>query len=364
MLYDFNGQMGKVGRICLKHRETLIRSGDAMDPSHPHAQEEYDNAKCPECGKETFEAWYLVNGPNNFARYYTKDEIYHRSFYYPSMLYGYPVPLKLQDDLWAYHYIEKRTRAFYETARAPGIMFVPMTNQEALKSAWMTMVEQIKQDPYTIPVMGSSESAPTQANFIRLLEDPNPNLISVKNEIRERVCSRFGVSVTFAKDAAGQSGNQDSQGMITETDRTIEGRQKFHNEGDLTWIGKQLGISDYALRCAPHLGENEMADEQLFSLRIQNARGMMEMGFDIKYDDKNFSYSGQPKNLLAMNGMMGGMGGAAVPEMTNPADMADNPMDPTAPDRRPEPTPPAPGLEGQQGTGDDKSKRTLGDIFG
>jgi hypothetical protein len=237
-------------------------------------------------------------------------------------------------------------------------MFVPMTNQEALKSAWLTMVEQIKQDPYTIPVMGSSESAPTQANFIRLLEDPNPNLIAVKNEIRERVCSRYGLTVTFAKDASTMPGNADSQGMISQTDRTVEGRQKFHNEGDCAWCAKQLGISDYVLRCAPHLGENEMADEQLFSLKIQNARGMMEMGFEIKYDDKDFSYSGEPKSLMEMNMMMAqATPGVAVPEMKNPADMADNPMDATAPDRRPEPTPPSPGGKDLEGTGDDRNKR-------
>lgn len=366
MMYDQLGTMGKSGKICLVHRDILVggRSNEALSSAGMQTEtEEAEYAsltQCPLCGKELVEAWYMVQTGTAPARYYGRDEVCHHSFYYPSLLYGYPVALKIQDDLWCYHYIEKRSRSFYETARAPGIMFIPTTNQDALVSTWLSMVEQIKQDPYTIPVIGTSESAPTQANFIRLLEDPNQNLIAVKSELRERISSRFGVTVTFAYDSK-QGGNVDSKNLLTVTDRTIAGRQVFHNSTSLKWIAQQYkGIVDFHLECVPHIQENALSKEQLMSMKIQNARGMLEMGFEVKFEDEDFKFSGQPHNLYE------GAEETEYDENGNPYKASDDEMDLTAPDRKIEPTKMPAGKRALPSSGKMSStmqKKKLRDLF-
>lgn len=370
ILFNSVGEIGKTGRICLEHRDILITLTDYAE--NGIINEEKVPQQCPLCGKQLFPAAYqttTMSGPN---RYYTFDEIYHEPFWEPGYLYGTSPILKIVDLLEAYRQLEKRTRSYYEIARSPGILFLPMSNQAALKASWLTMKEQIAQDPYAPPVFGTSETAPVQANYIKLAEDPNQNLIAVKNELRERLCSAYMVSVTFTNDTQG--GNVDSNNLVTVTDRGIEALQKYLNEGLFRWFARCFGIADYELKCNPHIGANETADEQLFALRIQNARGMMEMGFDVKYTDRNFEYSGEPMNLMQMNMMQnGGMDGSGfVGEMEQQIEgmlgnststingQADNPIDGTAPPRMGEPQPPTPPQVAQQATG----QRTLQSLFG
>lgn len=353
ILFNEAGELGKAGSICLAHRGTLVNGNGTGSRSEPRMDEELKN--CPECGRQLYPAWYLVQTSNAPSQYYTEDEIVHASYYYPSMLYGFPLPLKLQHALWAYTYIERRTRSFYETARPPGIMFVPATNQDALLSAWANMVEQMKQDPYTIPVLATSESAPTQANLVRFLNDPNLDLIAVKNELRERIASRYEVTVTLNQDSK-QGGNADGKHAISMTDRAIEGKQKWYNEHILPWIVKKLGVKDFKLVVRPHLNENEMAKEQLLALKIQNARAMLMMGFEVKYEKGSFEYSGQPmtyQELMEMEQQMATAEGKSMEQH-----MADNPMDMAAPDRVLEPTPPRPATSPYARNMNEGKKRT------
>lgn len=299
----FDQETGELGqyKTCLEHRMELYDDEDTV---------------CKKCGKKLYPVHYQVQAPTQNLVYYVKDEICHVCFYYPNLLYGFPKALKLADELWTYHYIEKRVRSYYEYARAMGLLFIPSENQDALMEAWVKIMEQVKEDPHTIPAIGTSEKAPTQANFVKLLEDPNGELIAIKDELRDRIASGFGVTMTFVNDTSNTGGMKNDENLISLSDRTIASFQDAMDNKPLRWITKMMGITDFELVCIPHITENDMDKEELFAMILNNARTMSELNYKSAYHEKDgrrwFTYREmtpeeiQQKSQEQFGGFMGG----------------------------------------------------------
>jgi hypothetical protein len=96
------------------------------------------------------------------------------------------------------------------------------------------------------------------------------------------------------------------------------------------------------------------------SMKIQNARGMLEMGFEVKFEDEDFKFSGQPHNLYE------GAEETEYDENGNPYKASDDEMDLTAPDRKIEPTKMPAGKRALPSSGKMSStmqKKKLRDLF-
>lgn len=276
---DENGRIGNQIWIC---------------PEHRNVTENESGHTCRQCKNKLLPAYYETTGTSD-KQYYLNDEVIHSSKFYPSILYGYPPILKAVDTALAYHYLEKRTLSFYERGRAPGIATFPTNNQASLRAFWDETMERLQDDPYYIPIVGYDSGGKAGAAFLKLMEDPNTDMLEVKKELRERIGSRFGVSLIFQGDTSTSGGLNNEGLQITVTNRAIEDGQRIYNEKVLPWLCSQFGITDFVLQLNPNEEADEMADKERLAKDISNARGMWEMGFDVDYDGEEFEFSGEAK---------------------------------------------------------------------
>lgn len=306
-LFDFEtGYPGK-GKVCLDHRSSLL--GEKDD-------------RCPICNKHTYRAFYQVFTATKTSTYYIKDEICHLIYYYPSIIYGSPKCFKIKDELIAYHMIEKRVRNYYEYCKVPGILFIPTDNPEGIQEMWQKTREDTKDDPFTPAVLGVSEIAPTNANFIKLMEDPNANLISVKEDLRDRIASSYGITMAFTNDTSQTGGLKNDKNLISLADRTIRSIQKSVDNKVCKWITLSMGITDWKLECEPNINDNKLEEEEVIASKLQNMEKFMQLGIKAEWKDDDYIISETPDengNIAMMNaeGGMPPMGGA--PQMMPPA---------------------------------------------
>ena len=286
-IYTPDGFLGGRIWVCPKHRtETKGAPG----------------YRCDICGAVLQDAIYetthsATSGGSSSSgkKYYLRDEVLHSSKYYPSILYGFPPILKILDVAMAYHYLEQRVRKFYERGRAPGIATFPTNNQNSLRAFWDETMARLEDDPYYIPIVGYDSAGKAAASFLKLMEDPNSAMLEVKKELRERMGSRFGVSLIFQGDTSASGGLNNEGLQITVTNRAIEDGQAGYNEKVLVWLCQQFGITDYILQLNPNEEQDEMAEKDRFARDVSNARSMWDMGFDIEYKDGTFEFSGEAK---------------------------------------------------------------------
>ncbi len=276
-----NGIPGGKYWTCLEHRGIL----------------ESKPGNCPQCGKMLYDVLFETTD----KKYYIRDEVRHFNLYY---LDGFPPILKILDDAYAYHFLEKRTRNTYEKGRGAGIFMFPTNNPESLRVMWEQVNAKWEEDPDFVPAIGyDAGQGKGVAQYIKLLDDPNPALLEVKKDIRERIMSFFEISPVFMADTSASGGLNNEGQQITVTNRGIEFNQSiwngdpetFYADGVLAWICDQFGITDYVLQLNPSEERDEMAEKQRLAQDIQNARGMYDMGFDVKYEEGKFIFSGAAK---------------------------------------------------------------------
>lgn len=282
-LFDFEtGYPGK-GLVCLDHRSTLLSEKDE---------------RCPVCGKKTYRAFYQVFTATKTSTYYIKDEIRHLMFYYPTIIYGTPKCFKIRDLLITYHMIDRRVRYYYEYCKVPGILFIPTDNPEGIQEMWKKVREETADDPHTPAILGVSESAPTNANFIKLMEDPNANLISVKDDLRDRIASSYGVTMAFTNDTSQTGGLKNDKNLISLADRTIRSLQKTLDEKVFRWITLSMGITDWLLECEPNINENKLEEEEVIAAKLANMEKFTQLGIRAKWVDGDYVLTENPDNDL------------------------------------------------------------------
>lgn len=329
-LFDFEtGYPGK-GRVCLDHRSSLCGETDM---------------KCPTCQKPTFRAFYQVFTATKTSTYYIDDEICHLIYYYPGIIYGYPKCLKIKDELISYHMIEKRVRNYYEFCKVPGILFIPTDDPEALQEMWQKVRDGTKDDPFTPAVLGLSETAPTNANFIKMMQDPNAELIAIKEELRMRIASSFEVTIAFTNDTGNSGGLKNDKNMISMADRTIRSIQDHVDKKALRWISISMGITDWKLECEPNINENKLEQEEVRAAQINNAERLSAMGLKVVWKGDTYTVGKGP--LMSPEMMMMGMGGGGMPPppgMPGMSPMGGPPAAPMMPSAGAPMPPPSPGV--------------------
>lgn len=293
-LFDLEtGYPGK-GRVCIDHRSSLMGENDKI---------------CPECKKPTFRAHYQVFTATKTSTYYIEGEITHFIIFYDGMIYGYPKSIKIKDELVTYHMIERRVRNYYEFCKVAGILFIPTDDPDSLQEMWQKTREETKDDPFTPSVLGVSEYAPTNANMIRLMQDPNGDLISIKDELRQRIASSYGVSLAFINDSSG-GGMKNDKNQISLADRNIRSIQEKVNNILLRPISINMSITDWKLEVEPNINDNRLELEEIRAAQINNAERLAAMGMKVIWKGDGYTVGKGP--LMSMDMLMSGMGGGAA----------------------------------------------------
>lgn len=283
-----NGLLGGKVWTCILHREIV----------------EDKPGTCKLCGHDLQEAYYETTGLNNSKTYYLKDEVLHVAVYYPTIYGGYPPILRMIYDAYAYHYMELRTYNYHRKGRPPGFLAFPTNNLESLNAQWEALLTKAQEDPDNVQALSYDPGQGKGiATFIQLMKDPGSEMLEVKKDLRERMGSMFGVSLIFQADTSTSGGLNNEGLQITVTNRAVEflqnpwnGREQNNYRGGIyDWIVGQFGVTDFVLQLNPSEEQDEMAEKQQFAQDAQNAKLMLDMGFDVKFENNKFIFSGQAK---------------------------------------------------------------------
>lgn len=277
---EVTGKMGGHGRVCLFHSPRQLLSKD--------------DTKCPRCGCETHEVHYRTIMPNSPERYYIADEILMVSKYGPEK-FGLPPIFKLIDDAVAYEFAEKRIRVAFEKARPPGLLAIPTTTLDKIKALFKQTSELAKNDANYIPWISVPPDGRQKIEFIKLLDNLGPEMIPIKDDIRKRMGSWYGLMPLWQGDVATSGGLNNEKQQLTISNRSFLEGQRIFNEDILPWICRQFHITDYVLQLVPAEDADELRDEQLMSARLDNVNKALQVGLDVEWKDKAYSISGTPK---------------------------------------------------------------------
>lgn len=286
---------GNEVKTCVVHRTELFTNGETH---------------CTRCGCELFPAHYRAVGPKGQFIHYIENEIYHKSKYKPSLTYGFSPIFSIWMKAVTLMNQDKYIKDYYTKQRPPrGLLFVKTPNMNSLKKAWAWMLDMFKQNPHIIPPIAiEGEKQGNQfvqfIDFMRGLDEMQ--FTQTREEYRRTIGAVYGVQPIFQNDVSTSGGLNNEGLQITVTNRASEDGQKVHNKGFFPWIAKQLEVTDYIIELNPSEEQDEMAELERESVKMQNARMMQAMGFDVTYNqDGAFEY--EPTDVPVEPPQDGGM---------------------------------------------------------
>jgi len=325
--------------ICLLHRNEQINTG----PGGCAAVAEDGSI----CGAELYPAMYRYYWRGRY-RYYTRDEIFHASFFAPSKTYGYSPVLTIFEKILTLTGLDRTYyRYFYERRIPPGVVISYTDDPESLETEIERIKMQMLQDPNTFPwIAAASKSNRGRTDHIRLgYTFEELDILSVRQEIRERIAMLWGVTPMYQGDSSSVGGLTRETAQTSMFENLVESYQNIINRGVIPFILKAIGITDWEIQLTPPMERTEEDKLRLDKQRIENAQAMINLGYTptkVKGVDIKFTYEKAPQPPMGMPGMEGmgmpppPMGGPAAPPPMAP------PMDPGMAPPPPGPMPPPP----------------------
>jgi hypothetical protein len=300
-LPGFNDNGDKL-TFCPDHRDTLQRNIE----------------KCPMCNKDTMQCFFRSEIPDGKYYYYAQDEVCHKSKYNPSLTYGFSIIYAVWNKVITLMNMDQYMKNYYAKQRPPrGLLFVNTPNMEGLEKAWNWMTDEFKKNPHQIPpiaVEQVSGSKGNLVNFIDFMKSPEEmQFIDMRNEFRRQIGAPYGIMPLFQADLS-QSGGLNNEGLqITVTNQAIEDGQAIYNDEYYPWICDQFGVTDYHIELLPHEEQDLVHEEDLKAKKIDNAKKMQDLGYDVTYTaEEDFEFDPvdevvEPKEQMNQFGF-GGLG--------------------------------------------------------
>jgi hypothetical protein len=278
LIYDtVTGLPGGKGKICLAHRGEL---------------QGQDKEKCSKCGRKLYEAIAKTEYPTH-SEYYIDGEVFWTSKYFPK--FGFPPVFKIIDDAWAYHFLEKRVRNYYEKGRPPALLEIPSNNIPSVTKMMNDMSAKLEQDSDYFPWVATDPTSHKGLSVVNMMSDPTPEMLEVKADIRQRFGSLYGVMPLFEGDVAGAGGLNNESRQLEVSNRAFSRGQSIFDDKAFPWLMRQFGITDWRLMLPPAEDADEMADEQIVSIQFDNMKKALDMGMTVEYKGGKVHYSGSPK---------------------------------------------------------------------
>jgi hypothetical protein len=163
---------------------------------------------------------------------------------------------------------------------------------------WEILLKKQKEKPNGIFPLVVPNKATNKGKFADFIQFTNSleemQYSQTREEIRRTIGALWGVMPLWQADISTSGGLNNEGLQVTVTTRAALKGQRIYDEKIFPWIVKQFGIEDWNLELITPEEKDEMAELQREQLKIQNARAMLDMGFDVEYgEDKEFVFSGE-----------------------------------------------------------------------
>lgn len=317
-LYDDTGQAGTKYAFTRDHRDILLNLDEDPDALNTVSSE----------GKVLYPAHWQIGhnyGGTGEFKLYAEEEVYEDKWFKPSLTYGVPIWYDIEDDLLAYHYIEKHNLKKYKFGYVRKMVILPGFNDEDAEDIAQGVKDVLATNDNSIPIICTPPQMPgvaeQKAQTLELGTESSQDLLQVKNDIRDRLCAQGGVPNIFAGDVESSGGMNNESQQITTFDRYLMDKYRYLDrlcEWILGWFPQ---ITDWALVVSRP--SKAYTDFRKRMDELQFMQGMKQVGFDVYYMDGQFRFSNEPVDQQQrkqqeeaaaaqqqMGGMMGAMGGA------------------------------------------------------
>lgn len=301
---DKRGVRGGRYRVCPLHRD-VVRS---------FHEEEKD---CPTCGQKLEDVHYVNTAGSGKTQYFLDGEVLHISKYQPSKLYGRAPVATLWRQAMTLTAMDNYMYTAYSKRRTPrGMISITTDNIESMKSFWKGVDEKLERDPHYIPKIGiESQTGRGGVNWVKFMDTlEEMQYITVRDEMRQRIASFYGVSNVFMMDT-GKSGGLNNEGLqVLVTNRAVEFGHKVYTENLFPRMLEQMEVTDWKLTLYPSEEEDEVTRLRRDEMEVNIAQRMAMLGYQAQLleegtRDIRFIYK-QPDPGMQQGppGMGGGMG--------------------------------------------------------
>ena len=269
LLADKRGVRGGRYRSCPIHRD-VVRSYS-------------DNEKnCEICGHVLEDVHYVNTSGSGKTQYFLEGEVIHVSKYNPSKLYGRSPVSSLWRQAMTLTAMDNYMYTAYSKRRMPkGLISVTTDNLESMKSFFKSMDEKLERDPHYIPKIGiESNTGKGGVNWVKFMDTlEEMQYLAVRDEMRQRIASFYGVSNVFMMDT-GKSGGLNNEGMqILVTNRAVEFGHKVYTEHLFPRLMEQLDVGDWKLTLYPNEEEDEVTRLRRDEMEVNIAQRMVMLGY-------------------------------------------------------------------------------------
>ena len=305
IIADKRGVRGGRYRVCPLHR-------DVVRGFHE------DEKQCPTCEHKLEDVHYVNTGGSGKTQYFLEGEVIHLSKYYPSKLYGRSPVATLWRQAMTLTAMDNYIYTAYSKRRAPrGMISITTDNLESMKSFWKGVDEKLERDPHYIPKIGiESQSGRGGVEWVKFMDTlEEMQYIAVRDEMRQRIASFYGVSNVFMMDT-GKSGGLNNEGLqVLVTNRSVEFGHKVYTETLFPRLMEQMEVTDWKLTLHPSEEEDEVTRLRRDEMEVNIAQRMAMLGYEAELleegtRDIRFLYK-KPEGGMAPQqpGMGMGMGG-------------------------------------------------------
>lgn len=268
-------------------------------------------------GERVYPAHWVITvtdgGAEGAGEAYSEREIFHTTYGLPSLNYGMPLSLLVESAIKAWMALELRVEKYYSVGHPSGIFVITNVTTESLATVQQSIRLQMKDDPFTIPVIGVPPSSDkvTTTKWHQFGDNPTEQMMSVKFELQERVSAIYGMNGFFIGDSRASSSNSNDVQQMAILDRNLVSIRSCVDEFLAFIISKYKGITHWDLVVSRPPDNQSLDEAEKFNKNLMNAKMAKDIGFDvISQADGNVELSDTPRSYDPIKSIFADAGGA------------------------------------------------------
>jgi len=226
----------------------------------------------------------------NQHMYLADSEVIHLSKFSPSETYGWsPILTVFEKALTLIGMDKNLYRYFFERKMPASMIMVTTDDPESLRRERAHIAAQTRLDPNFIPMVAvSSRNNRGRVDMVRLFHTlQEMDYLPVKQEIRERIASMWGVSPTWQGTPEAFGGLSSTTQNLTVMSRVVESDQRLFHEKVFPELLKAFGVTDYEIELPR---PEEKADATIIShtqQKVAMASQLSQLGFNVELKEKD-----------------------------------------------------------------------------